>query len=162
MSRALVSIAAATALTCAVAVNVHAAPGYPYAARCPVAGRNDRVDRWAMYMCNCTSYVAWALDAHGQRTDWFEPGEMDARNWPEVARREDIAVGTIPRVGAVAVWPHLTKFGHVAYVTRVGPRDRFDVAEYNLPTEGAETFAFDIRHGVGRTGAVFVYVPKRD
>ena len=52
--------------------------GYPYASRCPAAGYEDVVDRWGMYMCNCTSYVAWALRANGQRTDWFIGGAMVA------------------------------------------------------------------------------------
>src|SRR4030088_2802752 len=56
--------------------------GYPYASRCPTAGYGDVVDRWGMYMCNCTSYVAWALGANGQRTDWFVRGAMNAGNWP--------------------------------------------------------------------------------
>jgi len=32
--------------------------GYPYAASCPRAGIEDRVDRWRMNTCNCTSYAA--------------------------------------------------------------------------------------------------------
>jgi surface antigen len=138
-----------------------AVTSYPYASRCPEAGINERVDRWAMYMCNCTSYVAWALESRGQRTDWFEPGEMDARNWPLIARREGISVGSTPRAGAVAVWPHLSRFGHVAYVTRVDAKGFFDVAEYNFPSGKAETFAFDVRRGLSRGGVTFVYVPMR-
>ena len=134
--------------------------GYPYASRCPAAGVAEGVDRWRMYICNCTSYVAWALSANGQRTDWFVPGAMDASNWPHVARRHGISVGVRPRVGAVVVWPKLSRFGHVAYVTRVSADGRFAVAEYNLPG-GGQPFTFDIRADVARTGAIFVYVPKR-
>jgi surface antigen len=62
----------------------------------------------------------------------------------------------------VAVWPRLSEFGHVAYVTRLEPDGGFDVAEYNLPTLGAEdSFAFDVRRGVWRAGAAFIYVPKK-
>jgi hypothetical protein len=50
--------------------------GYPYAHRCPGAGIAKKVDRWGMYMCNCTSYVAWALGVNRQRIDWFVPGAM--------------------------------------------------------------------------------------
>jgi surface antigen len=136
--------------------------GYPYASSCPGAGVAERVDRWKMYVCNCTSYVAWALSANGQETSWFIPGSMDARNWVHVARLRGIPVGKAPRVGAVAVWPRLSELGHVAYVTRVDPGGRFDVGEYNLPTLGVEdSFAFDFRHDVSRAGALFVYVPKR-
>jgi surface antigen len=136
--------------------------GYPYASRCPGAGLAEQVDRWKMYACNCTSYAAWALSANGQRTDWFVAGSMDAQNWAHVARLRGIPVGKVPRVGAVAVWPRLSEFGHVAYVTRVEPDGRFAVAEYNLPTIGAEdSFAFDVRADVRRAGAVFIYVPKK-
>jgi surface antigen len=135
------------------------ARGYPYAAHCPGAGIAERVDRWNMYECNCTSYVAWALAANGQRTDWFVPGAMDAANWPRVAAAAGIAAGHVPRVGAVAVWPRLSKFGHVAYVTAVRG-GLFDVAEYNLPIAGAEeSFAFDVRTDLSPRGVTFVYVP---
>ena len=135
--------------------------GYPYASRCPAAGVADRVDRWHMYVCNCTSYVAWALSANGQRTDWFIAGAMDARNWPHVAELRGIPVGAVPRVGAVAVWLRRSRFGHVAYVTRVDLDGRFDVGEYNLPSVVGESFAFDVRTEVSTANAVFVYVPKR-
>jgi surface antigen len=136
--------------------------GYSYASRCPGAGLAEQVDRWKMYTCNCTSYVAWALTANGQRTDWFIPGSMNARNWPHVARLRGIPIGRLPRVGAVAVWPRLTDLGHVAYVTRLEPGGGFDVAEYNLPSVAAEdSFAFDARRDVRRAGAVFLYVPKK-
>jgi surface antigen len=136
--------------------------GYPYAAQCPAAGIAEKVDRWGMYMCNCTSYVAWALTVNRQRINWFIPGAMDANNWAHVARLVKLRVGTTPRVGAVAVWPRETRFGHVAYVTRVDPDGSFDVSEYNLPDEEwFHPFAFDVRHGIVRAGAVFVYVPRR-
>lgn len=136
--------------------------GYPYADRCPAAGVAKRVDRWLMYACNCTSYVAWALQANGQSTNWFIAGSMDARNWPHVARLRGLRVGRLPRVGAVAVWPRLSRFGHVAYVTRVRAGGRFDVAEYNLPPPAGARFEFDTRADVAPTGAVFIYVPRRD
>jgi surface antigen len=136
--------------------------GYSYAGRCPGAGLAEQVDRWRMYACNCTSYAAWALSANCQRTDWFIPGSMDARNWAHVARLRGIPVGKVPRVGTVAVWPRLSEFGHVAYVTRLEPDGGFDVAEYNLPTIGVEdSFAFDVRRDVRRAGAVFIYIPKK-
>jgi CHAP domain len=133
--------------------------GYSYTAACPAAGIADLVDRWALSECNCTSYVAWALQANRQRIDWFIAGAMDARNWPHVAQLSRLRVGTLPRVGAVAVWARVSRpFGHVAYVTRVDPDGTFDVAEYNFP--GASLYAFDQRFGVRRRGAVFIYVPR--
>jgi surface antigen len=134
--------------------------GYPYASRCPADGPRDVPDRWRMDVCNCTSYVAWALDRNGYTTGWFAPGEMDARRWGIVARAAGIPVGFTPRVGAVAVWPWWKRFGHVALVTRVLPDGRFDVAEYNEP--GGVRYGFDKRRGVSRRGVTFVYVPRTD
>ena len=138
------------------------AVGYPYASHCPAAGLADKVDRWHMYDCNCTSYVAWALTVNGQRTDWFVAGAMDAWNWPNVARLAGLLVDRRPTVGSVAAWPKLAKpFGHVAYVTGLERDGRIDVAEYNLPVFGRQTFAFDTRDDVSTAGAVFIHVPRR-
>ena len=139
--------------------------GYPYAARCPAAGIAVAVDRWKMDECNCTSYVAWALTANGQRTDWFIAGAMDARNWAHVAELAGLAVGREPRVGAVAVWERVPRFGHVAYVTAVHAGGRFDVAEYNLPAAqgGVGRYVFDERRDVRPVGDVeFIYVPSHE
>jgi surface antigen len=137
--------------------------GYPYAARCPAAGYADVVDRWGMYMCNCTSYVAWALRANGQRTDWFIHGAMNAWNWPHVAQLAKLSVGTLPRARAVAVWPKVAPpFGHIAYVTGVESNGGIDVSEYNLPEASAPTpYTFDVRKDVPPAGAIFIYVPSR-
>ena len=138
--------------------------GYPYADRCPGAGIADVVDRFGMYACNCTSYVAWALRANGRRTDWFVRGAMDAWNWPNVARLAGLRVDATPAVGAVAVWPRVARpYGHVAYVTAVPARGTIAVAEYNLPgPDGRRTFAFDTRALVPVVGALFIHVPRSD
>lgn len=137
--------------------------GYSYVSSCPAAGYNDEVDRWGMDMCNCTSYVAWALHANGQRTDWFIPGAMDAWNWPHVARLSHLWVSRRPRVRAVAVWPKVSPpFGHVAYVTGVERDGGIDVSEYNGPgTRVFEPFVFDMRRNVSTDGAAFIYVGAR-
>jgi surface antigen len=133
--------------------------GYSYAPFCPISGfHDDIVDRWNMYACNCTSFAAWALDRNRQRTDWFVAGEMDAHNWPAVARRKGLTTGVKPRVGAIAVWSRLAPpWGHLAYVTRLDGDGRFDVAEYNLLIP----FSFDTRTEVSPAGVTFVYVPRR-
>ena len=135
--------------------------GYPYAARCPAAGFANTVDRWGMYACNCTSYVAWALVANHRRIDWFVPGAMNAWNWPNVARRASLRVDDVPATGAVVVWPSLARpFGHVAYVIRVDSSRTIDVAEYNYPgADDTNTYVFDIRRSVSPVGAIFIHVP---
>jgi surface antigen len=151
--------AAPSRLTRPAGVIVH---GYPFAGRCPEAGEEEVVDRWGMYACNCTSYVAWALHANHQRTDWFIPGSMDAWNWPNVARRRGLRVTSRARVGAVAAWPKLARpFGHVAYVTRLHRDGTFDVAEYNRPGDRSLHFRFDTRTHLAPAGAAFIDVPER-
>ena len=137
--------------------------GYPYAASCPGAGIAEVVDRWGMYECNCTSYVAWALAANHQRTDWFIRGAMDAWNWPHVALLAHLTVDRVPTVGAVAVWSEVARpFGHVAYVTSVHSPASIDVAEYNFPgLHDADTFNFETRSYVRAGDAVFIHVPRR-
>ncbi len=132
--------------------------GYPYGRQCPAAGYQVRVDRWNMNTCNCTSYVAWALDASGRWVGWFQAGEMDALDWPRVASLAGIPEGRAPRIGAVAVWPRLSPpYGHLAFVTAVHRDGTFDVAEYNL----RRRFRFDARYRVSTGGATFIYVPFR-
>lgn len=138
--------------------------GYPYAADCPGAGLADVVDRWGMYACNCTSYVAWALQANRERINWFVRGSMDAWNWPNVARLAGITVDGHATAGSVAVWPLIAKpFGHVAYVTAVSSGGTIDIAEYNFPgPNGFETFGFETRTLLRPYGAVFIHVPRVD
>ena len=132
--------------------------GYPYGRECPAAGYAKTGDRWNMNTCNCTSFAAWALAANGQRVDWFRAGQMDAHNWPAVARASGIPVGTMPRVGAIAVWPHLSPpWGHLGYVMAVHADGHFDIAEYNLRRQ----FLFDARYDVSPAGVTFIYVPRR-
>ena len=151
---------------CATPARAARAPivyGYRYAGHCPGAGIADVVDRWGMYECNCTSYVAWALAANHQRTDWFIRGSMDAWNWPRVALLARLTVDRRPAVGSVAVWPELAPpFGHVAYVTAVHPGRAIDVAEYNYPgAHSVDTFDFETRSFVRVGDAVFIHVPRR-
>jgi len=166
-ARALAAILiAGVALAAPAAATPHARVvyGYTYTDRCPGAGLADVVDRWGMYACNCTSYVAWALSANDQRIDWFIRGSMDAWNWPNVARIAHLTVDHTPAAGSVAVWPKLARpFGHVAYVTNVEPNRTIDVAEYNFPgPNGTKTWSFETRSFVRTNGALFIHVPRRD
>lgn len=138
--------------------------GYPYTDQCPGAGIADVVDRWGMYECNCTSYVAWALAANNQRIDWFIPGAMDAWNWPNVAQLAGLTVDHRPAPGSVAVWPQIAKpFGHIAYVTAAHLDGTIDVAEYNSPAaDRALTFDFDTRDYIFPDAALFIHVPRAD
>jgi surface antigen len=159
----LIALVAAAAVAAAPSASAKViVRGYPLARRCPAAGVRDEIDPWMMSSCNCTSYVAWALKANDQRTSWFVPGSMDAWNWPNVARRSGVPVGSVPKVAAVAVWPKLSPpYGHVAYVTAVHRDGTFDVSEYNLgPTFGYPRFTYDARRDVAADGAVFIYVPR--
>jgi surface antigen len=163
LRRVAIVLAALAACPSASAARAPIVYGYAYAARCPGAGIADVVDRWGMYACNCTSYVAWALSANHQRTDWFIRGAMDAWNWPHVALLAGLVVDRNPTVGSVAVWSEIARpFGHVAYVTGLDAGRTIDVAEYNFPgPQDADTFDFETRSFVRRGDAVFIHVPRR-
>jgi surface antigen len=159
---AVVALIAMSPASRAARTNTPIIYGYPYAPTCPLAGVAKRVDRFGMYACNCTSYVAWALHANGLRTNWFIPGAMDAFNWPHVARLKGLQVVSTPAVGAVAVMPRLGgRLGHVAFVTGLGRGESFSVAEYNLPSLTSSThFEFDVRNDVSSAGTEFILVPR--
>src|SRR5260221_10046419 len=99
--RRIALVAVLLGLLAAVARPAGARPvviyGYPLATRCPAAGIAEAVDRWGMFACNCTSYVAWALAAHGQRPDWLLRGALDPWNRPHAARRPHLGLGPAPR-----------------------------------------------------------------
>jgi surface antigen len=108
------------------------------AARAAAAGndypyRNDswhQADPWNFYKRECTSFAAWRLRQRGvpfhnhYKTHWG-----NANNWDNAARRAGFRVDRRPRAGAVAQW-NRGRFGHVAYVARVG-RGWVTIEEYN-------------------------------
>ena len=84
----------------------------------------------------CTSYVAKL------RPDlpYFEGTSGDARNWIESAQANNLPTGTVPRVGAVAVFKPgqygAGSYGHVAYVIAV-EGDTMTVTEANFHSRPA-------------------------
>ena len=104
--------------------------GYPY----NVAAGSYVADQWGFYQCECTSFVAWCLNArngfgfsnrmYGSDDKWG-----NAKNWGDVARRHGFAVDGNPAVGAIA-WSSSGTYGHVAWVCAVNG-DNVTIDEYN-------------------------------
>lgn len=103
--------------------------GYPY----NVAAGSYVADQWGFYQCECTSFVAWCLNA--RNGFGFSNGMYgsdiwgNANNWGDVARRHGFAVDGNPAVGAVA-WSSSGTYGHVAWVCAVNG-DNVTIDEYN-------------------------------
>lgn len=103
--------------------------GYPY----NVAAGSYVADQWGFYQCECTSFVAWCLNA--RNGFGFSNGMYgsdiwgNANNWGDVARRHGFAVDGNPAVGAVA-WSSSGTNGHVAWVCAVNG-DNVTIDEYN-------------------------------
>lgn len=109
----------------------HGSDRYPYK-----NGRPNQVDKWAFFSKQCTSYVAWKLNAVGVPFHNLMGGGRfgDAGNWANNARRLGYKVNHTPAVGAVAQWEpgafgH-SRWGHVAYVTKV-EGGMIEIEEYN-------------------------------
>jgi surface antigen len=99
---------------------------------------------------NCTDYVAWKLESLGVASN-LTRGLGNGGNWyANAAKKEGLARGTIPKIGAAAVKPPAgsDSHGHVAYVERVdkdasGNVTSITVTEYNYDLGG---------HGNRRSG----------
>jgi len=94
--------------------------GYPYGSP-PAGGLIDTPDPWGYLIGECTSYVAWKRASIGRPV----PRAMgNARDWAGMA-------GGGPAPGAVAVFPYVGYYGHVAYVEAVYGNGTILISEYN-------------------------------
>ena len=67
-----------------------------------------------------------------EQAPWVGNNWGNAGDWISSAKKEGFTVGTIPRVGAVAVWPYDGGgYGHVAYVIAVNSATSIQVKESN-------------------------------
>jgi surface antigen len=113
--------------------------GYPYWDRQPdlQGGCDEAVDEWGFCYRECTSYVAWKLNASANGT--FFTNRMgggrwgNASNWASNARDLGYTVNSSPSVGSIAWF----SYGHVAYVERVNSNGTVEVSEYNYHTRTA-------------------------
>ncbi|MGT2784509.1 GBS Bsp-like repeat-containing protein [Streptococcus merionis] len=103
-----------------------------------------------------------------QVAPWVGEWWGNAKEWANVARRLGYSVGTMPRVGAVAVWPtDGNGYGHVGVVTHVESANRIQILESNyLGRQYISNFRgwFDptmVWNGSGYTrGEVYYIYPK--
>lgn len=104
----------------------------------------------------CTAYVAQVLD-------WVEGGWGNAWQWFGNAQKAGFQTGSVPLVGAVAVWgpdlPGSGGAGHVAAVTAVQPSGSFQVSEQNYSCGPFCTDSRNVPAGGGGDFLGFIY-PK--
>lgn len=94
--------------------------------------RYHESDPWKYDVRNCTSFVAWRVN---QTYNIEIRGWGNAKNWDDMARKQDIPVSTTARVGDIAVW-NGGEYGHVAYVTEVNLDGSVNVEQYNKAGRG--------------------------
>ncbi len=113
--------------------------GYPYSGDCPQR-KDAYADAWAMYICECTSYVAWRVhNAYGTKASqiirkWGSSEAANAKNWPSLAAKYGVPYGSTPKVGAAAVTTSGT-YGHVVWVEAVNG-DKMTISQYNYRING--------------------------
>lgn len=107
--------------------------------KCP-ASSGQIADEWRFYRRECTSFVAWRLNATNKaafNNDYDNNGSLDfgnASNWKLAATNLGIAVDKSPAPGAVAWFDANSSrpSGHVAWVKAVsGDRKKVSLEEYN-------------------------------
>lgn len=97
----------------------------------------------------CTSYAAWALNQEGIK--FIDTGNGNAKNWPDLARKQGLSVTDKPQVGSVASWPSMGQYGHVAKVEAVNKDGTINVSEMNY-----QPGKFTVRNNVSISGAQFI------
>lgn len=144
----LVSVIFMLAIVTSFAKYAHMADGgYPYAtsSHCTLDKSTGKyigcvADEWGFYKRECTSFVAWKLNAangvyfvNGMRDGKFS----NASNWGKNAIDIGFAVNDIPAVGSVAWWnaSKTSPDGHVAWVSQVDASGVY-IEEYNNDGNG--------------------------
>lgn len=97
----------------------------------------------------CTWFVANALD-------WVPASWGHAKTWATNAKAQGYVVTNTPHVGAVAAWPGVSDYGHVAVVKSVNNDGSFTVEEMNYSNG---PFSKDTRRVLSPQGAEFILPP---
>ncbi len=130
---------------------------YPYGA----LARASQIDPWRFFVCECTSFCAYRLNAingfnfnnywGGPNNPTGGPQWGHAYNWDNVARQLGYAVNNSPAIGAIAYWEpgrgygngyYASDYGHVAWVAEVNGGS-ITVEEYNgkpIPHDGEYSY----------------------
>lgn len=136
---AVVVVGLAACLLVGAATSVASATGgYPYQNKPTCASGNCTPDPWRFFYRECTSFVAWKLNAaNGLRfhNDYDGNGTLDfgnAANWRNAAEKFGFKVDNTPKRGTVAWW----SWGHVAWVKSVNSDGTVTLEEYNYYRDG--------------------------
>jgi len=95
--------------------------GYPYGSP-PAGNLIDTPDPWGYLIGECTSYVAWKRASIGRPV---------ARAMGNAGAWAGSSNSSTPSVGAVAIFPYVGYYGHVAIVDAVYGNGSILISEYN-------------------------------
>lgn len=98
----------------------------------------------------CTSYASWYwTNVLGK--PFVDTGNGNARNWPELAKKQGYTVSSTPAAGDIVCWPDMGAYGHVAIVTGINPDGTMNVSEMNY-----QPGKYTTRSNVSTSGAQFI------
>lgn len=82
----------------------------------------------------CTWYAAhyWKDTYENESLFFVRDSARHASTWPSRAEKAGLSLSLTPVPGAVACWPKLGAFGHVAIVSAVNSDGTIDVQEHNI------------------------------
>jgi surface antigen len=124
------ALASETHDTSSIDLLPRAGDDYPYKSSCNTA---HDIDPWNFYKCECTSFVAWRLNAineidftnHYKSQHWG-----DASHWDDAVRAAEVKMDKTPKKRAVAQTDEGA--GHVAWMKSVSKDGKkVTVEEYN-------------------------------
>lgn len=134
------------------------ANGNSYPANLANAPLNSSADPWNMGNRECTSYIAWMVysNYHDMPTTWTQT--PDAKNWPALATQSGFVVGSVPKVGSVAIAQPGTLLyeqqngnsvtmwtagstGHAMWVEQVNNDNTILVSQYNADNSGQFSYS---------------------
>jgi surface antigen len=111
---------------------------------------------------NCTWYAHGRLKDLGYRGDLLNRLSGNAGQWATQARNAGIAVGSAPRVGAIAQHTR-DGFGHVAVVESINPNGTINLSEssYSGVANSSWDYLYRFRQNVNPAEFTsYIYVPR--
>jgi surface antigen len=122
--------------------------GYP--AIWDSSAQDSMVDNWGMFNRECVSYTAWKVfQTTGHMPYWG--GRGNAREWPDSAKADGIATGSVPKAGAVAILLQ-GPYGHAMFVEKVNDDGTIRISQYNYGFTGHYS-----EMNVRPAGLVYIY-----
>lgn len=115
-------------------------------------GLDNTIDNWGMYNRECVSYTAWMVyKTYGYMPYWG--GSGNANQWPADATAAGIPIGTVPKVGSVAIYMGGAgdPWGHAMWVKSIHG-NMITVQQYNLYYDGKY-----YKTTINSSGLIYIY-----